>query len=113
MSRDWTIGIVGVAVLAEILLGYALFGKPPYVFYSILKWTVAVATGLGAWALLARGRRYLPISVCLLLIGGVHLLGRMRRSQWVMFNWCAVAGLIVMAVILMIDLRPSRPALDA
>jgi hypothetical protein len=113
MSRDWTTGIIGVAVLAEVLLAYALLGKPPYAFYSVLKCTVAAAAGLGAWALYARSKRYLPISVCLVLIGGVHLFGRMKRSEWIMFNWAGAAGLIVMVVVLMIDLRRNRSSLDS
>ena len=105
MARDWRIGIIGVALLAELLLTDALFGRPPYVFYSLLKWTVAASTALGASALWLQSRRYLSISVFLLLTGGVHLFGRMRRSEWVMFNWSAAAGLLVMVVILGISLR--------
>jgi hypothetical protein len=108
MSRDWTIGIVGVGVLAEFLLVYALFGNPPYVMYFALKLVVAGATGAGAWALFALSRRYLPISCGLLLIGGIHLLGRMRRSEWVVFNWAGVVSVMVVLVILAINLRRSN-----
>jgi hypothetical protein len=110
MSRDWRIGIVGVAVLAELLLAYALFGHPPHALYSALKLTVAAATGAGAWALYLHSRRFLPISFGLVLIGGIHLFGRMRRSEWVTFNWAGVVGVMVVVVILTINLRRTNQA---
>ena len=41
-------------------------------------------------------KRYLPISLCLLL-GEIHLFGRMKKSEWVIFNWSAVLALLVLA----------------
>jgi len=111
MSRDWTIGIVGVAILAEFLLAYALFGNLPYALYSALKLTVAVATGAGAWALYEQSRRYLPISFGMVLIGGIHLFSRMRRSEWVTFNWAGVVAVTVVIVILTINLQRSDRAI--
>ncbi len=112
MTRDWKIGICGVTFVALALLAYALFGRPPYAFFSLLKFTVAISAGLGAWALHAESKRYLPISLCLVLIGGIHLLGKMQRSQWVLFNWGAVVCLLVLVVILLIDLRRSKSGTD-
>lgn len=108
MTRDWKIGVCGVSLVALGLLVYALFGRPPYVFFSLLKVAVAVSAGLGAWALFTLSKRYLPISLCLLLLGGIHLFGRMRKSEWVMFNWSAVASLFVLVIILLIDLLRHR-----
>ena len=104
MTRDWKVGICGLAVVAIALLLYALFGRPPYAFFSALKWTVAASAALGAWTLYTESKRYLPVSVCLLIIGGIHLFGRMRRHQWVSFNWIAVASLFVLVAILLLDL---------
>lgn len=108
MTRDWKIGICGVSFVALGLLAYALFGRPPYAFFSLLKFTVAASTGLGAWALYTQSKRCLPISLCLLLVGGIHLFGRMKKSDWVMFNWSAVASLLVLVMILLIDLLRHR-----
>ena len=105
MTKDWKIGICGVSLVAIALLFYALFGRPPYVFFSALKWTVAASAALGAWALYTESKRYLPVSAWLLLIGGIHLFGRMRRHQWVSVNWMALASLTVLVVILILDLR--------
>jgi hypothetical protein len=105
MTRDWKIGVCGLALVAVALLAYALFGRPPYAFFSLLKYTVALSAGLAAWALWLESKRYLPISVCLLLLAGVHLFGRMRRSEWVKFDWGAAAGLVVVVGILLISLR--------
>lgn len=108
MTRDWKIGICGIAVVALALLAYALFGRPPYAFFSLLRCTVAISTGLGAWALYTESKRYLPVSLGLLLIGGIHLFGRMRRPAWVPFNQSAVAGLLVLVAILSANLLLRR-----
>lgn len=94
--------------MALVFLAYALFGRPPYAFFSLLKWAVAISSGLGAWALFTENRRYLPISLCLLLLGGIHLFGRMRRSEWALFNWSAVGCLVVLLAILLVHLRRSK-----
>jgi hypothetical protein len=109
MTRDWKIGICGMSCVAIALLLYALFGRPPYVFFSALKWTVAASAVLGAWTLYTQSRRYLPVSVCLLVVGGIHLFGRMRRSEWVTFNWTAVLALTVLIVILLVNLQRDKP----
>lgn len=109
VTRDHRIGICGVALVALTFLAYALFGRPPYVFFSLLKFTVAVASSLGAWALYRESKRYLPISLCLALLAGVHLFGKMRRSEWVKFDWGAAAGLVLLVGILLISLR-RRPS---
>jgi hypothetical protein len=81
MTRDWGLGICGVCSLTLAFLGYALFGRPPYAFFSLLKLMVAAAAGFGAWALYTESRRYLPISLCLLLVGLLILLVHLRRSK--------------------------------
>src|SRR5437899_7908695 len=101
MDRDWKIGICGLTLVALAMLAIALFGSPPYAFFSLLKLAVAASAGLGSWALYTESKRYLSISICLLLIGGLHLFGSMRKSQWVAFNWGAVAGLLVLLMILL------------
>ena len=105
MTKDWKIGICGMSLVAIALLVYALFGRPPYAFFSALKWTVAASAALGAWALYTESKRYLPVSAWLLLIGGIHLFGRMRRHQWASFNWMAAGTLVVLVLILLLGLR--------
>lgn len=106
MTKDWKIGICGVAFLAVGMLGYALFGRPPYAFFTLLRCAVPIAAGLGAWALFTESKSYLPISLYLLLIGGIHLFGRMKRLQWAPFDWAAVAGLLAMVAILQFKKHP-------
>jgi hypothetical protein len=109
MTRDWKIGVCGLALLSLAMLAYALFGRPPYAFFSLLKCTVAVSGGLGAWALWLESKRYVPISFCLVLVGGIHVFGRMRRTEWVKFDWCAGIGLMLAAGVLLFSLR-RRPS---
>lgn len=111
MTRDWKIGICGVALIALTLLVYALFGRPPYAFFTMLKYTVAVSAALGAWALYIESKRYLPVALVLLLIGGIHLFGRMRRSQRVKFDWGAIISLLLLVMILLFSLRRRAPSI--
>ena len=108
MTRDWKIGICGVAFVALTFLAYVLFGRPPYAFFAMLKYTVAASAALGAYALYMESKRYLPVSLVLLLLGGIHLFGRMRRSEWVKFDWGAAVGLVALIVVLLISLRRRR-----
>ena len=109
VTKDWKIGICGVALVALAFLAYALFGRPPYAFFSLLKYTVAISAALGAWALYRESKRYLPVSLWLVLLGGIHLFGKMRRAEWVKFDWGAVVGLVVLVAILQVSIR-RRPS---
>jgi hypothetical protein len=101
MTRDWKVGICGVTFIALGFLAYALFGRPPYAFFSVMKLTVASSALAGAWALFRESKRYIPVSFYLVLIAGTHLSARMRRSEWALFDWGAVAGLAVLLLILL------------
>jgi hypothetical protein len=102
MTRDWKIGVCGVALVALVLLVYALFGRPAYPFFAMLRYTVAASIALGAWALYIENKRYLPLALVLLLLTGIHLFGGMGRSEWVKYDWSAAIALIVLAVILLV-----------
>jgi len=65
MTRDWKIGICGIAFVAIGLLAYAHFGDHQ-MFFSLLKYTVAISSAFGAWALFVESKRWLPVSLCLL-----------------------------------------------
>ena len=108
MTKDAKIGICGVALVGIAMLAYAMFGRPPYAFFRWMKLAVAISTGLGAWALFAESKRYMPVSLCLVLLGGIHLFARMRRSQWAPFDWAAVVGLIVLVLILLATLTKRK-----
>lgn len=99
-SRDWLIGIAWATVVVDALLLYALFGRPAYAFYGLLKWSVAVVAGLGCWALLSLSKRTLPIALCLGLIGLVHLFGKMHRHEWLLYDWAALILMIVLGIML-------------
>jgi hypothetical protein len=111
MTRDWRIGVCGLALVALAFLAYALFGRPPYVFFSLLKFTVAVSAALGAWALYKESKRYLPIAFWLVLLTGIQLFGRMRRAEWAKFDWGAVISLLILIIILLVSLQHERAAI--
>ncbi|MEI6513271.1 MAG: hypothetical protein WCO51_08365, partial [bacterium] len=62
MARDWLLGILGLAFLAVVMLLYAIYGRPPYAYFQLLRYVVAGTSGLGAWALFRISRIFIPIS---------------------------------------------------
>ena len=105
MTRTRAIGICGGAVVTLCLIAFALFGRPPYASFAFLRYAVAIAQGAGAWALYVRSKRYLPVSLLLVVIGGIYLFGRFPRSQWVLFNWGAAACMLILVAVLLFRVR--------
>jgi len=103
-NRDLRLGIIGLILVAVSMLSYALFGHPPYVFFTFLRWTVAAARAIAAWALLSQRKIYLPVSESLVIIGGIHWFDRMRRTDWRIFNWCGIVFLFVAASLIIVEL---------
>jgi TctA family transporter len=101
MTKEWKISICGVCLFAAVLLAYGLLGRPPYSYFSLMRVTVAIATGLGAWAVYKTRKWFLPLSLGLVLIGGVHLFGRMRRFEWESYNWAAIAALVIAVLVVL------------
>lgn len=64
-----------------------------------MKLVVAFASGIGAWTLWNVSKGLLPLSVLLAASGGLELLGKMRRAEWVPFNWGSLIMLCVAGVI--------------
>lgn len=98
LTRATLIGIGLSCLVAAAMLAWPLFGNPPYGFYAPMKWVVAFASGAGAWAAWTVSKALLPLSVLLVASGGLELLGKMRREQWVPFNWASLVLLGIGAV---------------
>lgn len=105
-----SIGAVGVAAVAICMLLWAIFGSPPYAFFGVLKWVVAAACLIEARSAWNLHRATAPLGLVLLATGAVHVLGKMRREEWVFFNWAAVAALAVAALLIL--LLPRRAEID-
>lgn len=88
-------GMVLLDLAAIAMLLYALLGDPPYSFFSILKLVVSAACGVTAAMLWRSSKWFLPLCVVLLALGWVELTGKMRRSDWVPYNWATVGALVV------------------
>jgi hypothetical protein len=80
------------------MLAWPLFGEPPYGFYAPMKWVVAFASGAGAWVVWHTSKAWMPLAVLLVASGGVELFGKMRRAEWVPFNWASLILLVVAGV---------------
>lgn len=106
-----SMGAIGVAVVAMCMLLWAIFGSPPYAYFGVLKWVVGVACLFEASAAWNLNRVLAPIGLVLLTVGAIHVFGKMRREEWVFFNWAAVAGLAVAALLILYF--PRGPDVDA
>jgi hypothetical protein len=98
-KRPTLLGIGLSCLAAAAMIAWPLFGNPPYGFYAPMKWVVAFASGAGAWAVWSVSKALLPLCVLLVASGGVELLGKMRREQWVPFNWASLVLLGLASVV--------------
>lgn len=92
-------GGVGVPAVAIAMLGWAMFGKPPYSFFGILKWAVTGASVYLSWVGYRASKAFAPAVLVLLSVAGIHVFGKMRREDWASSNWAAIAALGVAAVV--------------
>lgn len=92
-------GIGATCLIGAAMLAWVLFGNPPYGFYAPMKWVVAFAACAGAWAVWNVSKAFLPLCVLLVASGGVELLGKMRRHEWLPFNWASFVLLTAAAVV--------------
>ena len=111
ITRSAFTGIGFSCLLAGVMVACPLFGNPPYGFYYLMKWVVAFASCAGAWAAWEISRALLPLSVLLVASGGLELFGKMRRHQWVPFNWASLVLLtLAAAVCIVVAVRQSQRA---
>lgn len=94
-------GGAGVSAVAIAMLSWALFGKPPYAFFGVLKWAVAGASVYLSWVGYRASKAFAPAVLVLLSVGGIHLFGKMRREDWANFNWAAIAALGIGSVVVL------------
>jgi hypothetical protein len=108
ISRSSLVGIGLSCLVAAAMLAWPLFGDPPYGFYAPMKWVVAFASGAGAWVVWQFSKAWMPLSVLLVASGGVEFFGKMRRAEWVPFNWASMILLTVAGLLLLFQSRKAR-----
>ena len=97
-----------VALVGAGLPLYSLENPPSHTFYSFLRLVDPVAALAAAYALF-RTKSYRPLSYALILIGAIELFAKMRRSQWVPYDWAAVVCFAFAATLLL----PTKRKLTA
>lgn len=90
------LGAVGMSAVCAGMLAWAVWGSPPYAFFGIMKWAVAATCAYWALLLWQRSRALAPVSLLLLVAGGLHAFGEMRKEEWEPVN--LATGVLLIAV---------------
>ncbi len=85
-------------LLASVALLYAIFGRPPYAYFSFMKGLVAASSVFLALVLWRLNRATAPLVLVLIGLAGVETMAKTRRDDWVPWNWAMVATLLIGAV---------------
>jgi hypothetical protein len=109
MDRAKLVGVGLSCFVAGAMLAWPLLGNPPYGFFAPMKWVVAFASCAGAWAVWNVSKALLPLSVLLVASGGVELLGKMHRKDWVPFNWASLVLLALAAIVCFVAVMRNQP----
>lgn len=102
VTKQEVIGQIGVTVVCCAMLSWAIFGEPPYGFFDVMRWTVAAGLVWSGWLLYRCSAVLVPFSLLNLGVAALHLLGELKRDQWVPFNWAAIGALVLASVVLVI-----------
>lgn len=77
-----TVGAAGMSAVCAVMLSWAVWGSPPYAFFGVMKWAVAATCAYWAVLLWLRSRALAPVCLMLLVGGGLHGFGEMRKEEW-------------------------------
>lgn len=87
---------------------YVLLGRPPYGFFSFLKW-IEVGAALCAWpALYKMSRNMTLLGIAMAVEVLIQVFGKMHRFQWVPYDWFGVATFSISALALTMFSRPDE-----
>jgi hypothetical protein len=111
-DTDKASGVVGVAVVCALMLLWPLLGHPPYAYYSFMKLAVAGGSVYLAYTIWELNVRFAPLCLLLLVSGGIHLFAKMRKNEWVPFNWGAVILFACAATLIVLFLRRPNQEID-
>ncbi|MEQ1934149.1 MAG: hypothetical protein ABL962_09760 [Fimbriimonadaceae bacterium] len=107
--RAERLGGIGLCIVMCAMFLWTLLGNPQYSFYAVMKWCFAGSCCYLAWITFRISRVMVALDVVLLGLGGIHVVGRMRRADWIPFNWAAVATLVICGVLLGISSVKAEP----
>lgn len=101
-SRAETYAGIGTALLAIVLLFVAIYGSPPYAFFTLLRWVVVGAKLYLAYLCLRSTKAWFLPALPLVALAGIQMFASMRREDWVFFNWGSIAALSTASILLLI-----------
>lgn len=108
-ERDSAFGAAGVCAVCALMSLWPLLGHPPYGFFSVMKLSLAGGSAFAAFTLWNLSPKFAPVCFLLVATGAVHLFGKMRRQEWVPFNWTAFAVFTLAAGIILYYLSRKEP----
>jgi glucose uptake protein GlcU len=99
---------ISSSFVAIAMLCWAIFGSPPYAFFTVLKLVVAGSTAYMSYVGFSASKSFLPIAIILVGVGGIHLFSQMHRKEWATFNWAGIISLSIGCVVILIMSRCHR-----
>lgn len=104
-NRDMQTAAGVLAILGATALLWPLLGRPPSSYFTPMRYTVTAGCLLAAWVLWKKTPRFIPLSVLLVVMGGVQFFAKMRRDEWAPFN---LAGVLLLGTSAAACLLTSR-----
>lgn len=94
-------GALSLALLAVLSVLYPLVGQPPYAYFSLMKIFIAGASAYVAFVVYRLSPKLVAVSALVLALGALELVGKMKRADWVPYNWAHVASFAVAGLLLL------------
>ena len=111
--KDLFSAATGLAILGTALMAYTVLGRPPHGFYEPMKWAVAFACSVAAYATLKLSAWLAPLSAALAILGATQPLSKLHRAQWLPLNWTTLAVLALSAALLARQRAATQPGAGA
>jgi hypothetical protein len=105
--KQQSVACLMVNVVAIAALMWAIVGEPPYGFFGYLQLLVPVACVWSARKAYEVSPWLTPLSAGLAGVAFVEFTGKMRREQWLPWNWAGV-GLLAVASIAIVAADSRR-----
>lgn len=99
-NRTALFGLGGACFVGAAMVAWPIFGDPPYAYFGPMKWVVGAISVFAAVAIWNLSRLLLPLTMLLVTSALIETFGKMRREEWIPFNWASLLLLSISAFVL-------------